>query len=48
MVQMYGIQVPLWCYWLQIIDPYVKVEIAGLPADCSECRTKVVDDNGEW
>ncbi|XP_062518362.1 1-phosphatidylinositol 4,5-bisphosphate phosphodiesterase eta-2-like isoform X2 [Corticium candelabrum] len=30
----------------EIIDPYVKVEIAGLPADCSECRTKVVDDNG--
>uniref|UniRef100_A0A671WEJ7 Phosphoinositide phospholipase C n=1 Tax=Sparus aurata TaxID=8175 RepID=A0A671WEJ7_SPAAU len=30
----------------EIIDPFVKVEIIGLPIDCSEQQTRVVDDNG--
>lgn len=31
----------------QIIDPFVEVEVIGLPADCSKGQTRVVDDNGE-
>lgn len=31
----------------QIIDPFVEVEIIGLPVDCSKEQTRVVDDNGE-
>lgn len=31
----------------QIIDPYVEVEIIGLPGDCCKQQTRVVDDNGE-
>lgn len=31
---------------LQIIDPFVEVEIIGLPMDCSKQQTRVVDDNG--
>lgn len=31
----------------QIIDPFVEVEIIGLPVDCSREQTRVVDDNGE-
>uniref|UniRef100_A0A3Q3IUP8 Phosphoinositide phospholipase C n=1 Tax=Monopterus albus TaxID=43700 RepID=A0A3Q3IUP8_MONAL len=29
-----------------IIDPYVEVEITGLPVDCSKQQTRVVNDNG--
>jgi len=32
---------------LQIIDPFVEVEIIGLPVDCSKEQTRVVDDNGK-
>ena len=32
---------------LQIIDPFVEVEIIGLPVDCSKDQTRVVDDNGK-
>ncbi|XP_056462512.1 1-phosphatidylinositol 4,5-bisphosphate phosphodiesterase eta-2 [Gadus chalcogrammus] len=30
----------------EIIDPFVEVEIVGLPVDCSKEQTRVVDDNG--
>ncbi|XP_050658040.1 1-phosphatidylinositol 4,5-bisphosphate phosphodiesterase eta-2 [Macaca thibetana thibetana] len=30
----------------EIIDPFVEVEIIGLPVDCSREQTRVVDDNG--
>ncbi|XP_051967553.1 1-phosphatidylinositol 4,5-bisphosphate phosphodiesterase eta-2-like [Xyrauchen texanus] len=30
----------------EIIDPYVEVEIIGLPVDCNKQQTRVVDDNG--
>ncbi|KAK2105677.1 hypothetical protein P7K49_015191 [Saguinus oedipus] len=30
----------------QIIDPFVEVEVIGLPVDCSREQTRVVDDNG--
>ncbi|XP_011842635.1 PREDICTED: 1-phosphatidylinositol 4,5-bisphosphate phosphodiesterase eta-2, partial [Mandrillus leucophaeus] len=30
----------------EIIDPFVEVEIIGLPVDCSREQTHVVDDNG--
>uniref|UniRef100_A0AAV2M8A4 Phosphoinositide phospholipase C n=1 Tax=Knipowitschia caucasica TaxID=637954 RepID=A0AAV2M8A4_KNICA len=30
----------------EIIDPYVEVEIIGLPMDCEKKQTRVVDDNG--
>ncbi|NWY59714.1 PLCH1 phosphodiesterase, partial [Chionis minor] len=29
-----------------IIDPFVEVEIIGLPVDCCKDQTRVVDDNG--
>lgn len=32
--------------YLQIIDPFVEVEIIGLPVDCTKQQTRVVDDNG--
>lgn len=32
--------------FLQIIDPYVEVEMIGLPVDCCKEQTRVVDDNG--
>lgn len=32
-------------FW-QIIDPFVEVEIIGLPVDCCKEQTRVVDDNG--
>lgn len=32
---------------IQIIDPFVEVEIIGLPVDCCKEQTRVVDDNGE-
>lgn len=36
------------CYAVcQIIDPFVEVEIIGLPVDCCKEQTRVVDDNGE-
>ena len=28
------------------IDPYVTVEVFGIPADCAEERTKTVQHNG--
>lgn len=31
---------------LQIIDPYVEVELIGIPADSCKHRTKTVMDNG--
>lgn len=31
----------------QIIDPFVEVEVIGLPVDCRKEQTRVVDDNGE-
>ncbi|KAM6980703.1 1-phosphatidylinositol 4,5-bisphosphate phosphodiesterase eta-2 [Aplochiton taeniatus] len=30
----------------EIIDPFVEVEIVGLPVDCAKQQTRVVDDNG--
>ncbi|XP_068598394.1 1-phosphatidylinositol 4,5-bisphosphate phosphodiesterase eta-2 [Brachionichthys hirsutus] len=30
----------------EIIDPFVEVEIIGLPGDCCKQQTRVVDDNG--
>ncbi|XP_055970289.1 1-phosphatidylinositol 4,5-bisphosphate phosphodiesterase eta-1 [Sorex fumeus] len=30
----------------EIIDPFVEVEILGLPVDCCKDQTRVVDDNG--
>lgn len=30
----------------EIIDPFVEVEIIGLPIDCNKRQTRVVDDNG--
>ncbi|XP_028260976.1 1-phosphatidylinositol 4,5-bisphosphate phosphodiesterase eta-2 [Parambassis ranga] len=30
----------------EIIDPFVEVEIIGLPVDCLKQQTRVVDDNG--
>ncbi|XP_061697409.1 1-phosphatidylinositol 4,5-bisphosphate phosphodiesterase eta-2a [Syngnathoides biaculeatus] len=30
----------------EIIDPFVEVEIIGLPVDCTKEQTRVVDDNG--
>uniref|UniRef100_A0A8C5WC21 Phosphoinositide phospholipase C n=1 Tax=Leptobrachium leishanense TaxID=445787 RepID=A0A8C5WC21_9ANUR len=30
----------------EIIDPFVEVELIGLPVDCSKEQTRVVDDNG--
>nr|XP_061802202.1 1-phosphatidylinositol 4,5-bisphosphate phosphodiesterase eta-2-like [Nerophis lumbriciformis] len=30
----------------EIIDPFVEVEIIGLPVDCAKEQTRVVDDNG--
>uniref|UniRef100_A0A8C4YWW9 Phosphoinositide phospholipase C n=1 Tax=Gadus morhua TaxID=8049 RepID=A0A8C4YWW9_GADMO len=30
----------------EIIDPFVEVEVIGLPADCCKEQTRVVDDNG--
>lgn len=39
-----------WCHpshCPQIIDPFVEVEVIGLPVDCSKEQTRVVDDNGE-
>uniref|UniRef100_A0A8C6FNH9 Phosphoinositide phospholipase C n=1 Tax=Moschus moschiferus TaxID=68415 RepID=A0A8C6FNH9_MOSMO len=30
----------------EIIDPFVEVEIIGLPVDCAKDQTRVVDDNG--
>ena len=35
------------CPVYQIIDPFVEVEIIGLPVDCNKEQTRVVDDNGE-
>lgn len=33
--------------FIQIIDPFVEVEIIGLPVDCCKDQTRVVDDNGK-
>lgn len=33
---------------VQIIDPFVEVEIIGLPVDCNKQQTRVVDDNGKY
>jgi len=30
----------------EVIDPYVKVELHGVPGDTKVCQTKVVDNNG--
>lgn len=30
----------------EIIDPFVEVEIIGLPIDCKKQQTRVIDDNG--
>ncbi|KAM9806903.1 inactive phospholipase C-like protein 2 [Syngnathus typhle] len=30
-----------------VVDPYVYVEIHGIPADCAEQRTKTVNQNGD-
>lgn len=35
------------CPVYQIIDPFVEVEVIGLPVDCNKEQTRVVDDNGE-
>ena len=31
----------------QIIDPYVEVEVIGLPVDCAKSQTKTIQDNGK-
>ena len=31
----------------QVIDPYVKVDFHGIPADTASFKTKVVKDNGK-
>ena len=31
----------------QIIDPYVEIEVIGIPADNCKRRTKTVMDNGK-
>lgn len=31
-----------------IIDPYVAVEVFGMPGDDYKCKTNTVYDNGEW
>jgi len=36
------------CFIVQIIDPFVEVEIIGLPTDCNKQQTRVVDDNGKY
>lgn len=42
-----GTQCILYCLLFhQIIDPFVEVEIIGLPVDCCKEQTRVVDDNG--
>uniref|UniRef100_UPI00358FD53F 1-phosphatidylinositol 4,5-bisphosphate phosphodiesterase eta-2-like n=1 Tax=Myxine glutinosa TaxID=7769 RepID=UPI00358FD53F len=30
----------------EIIDPFVEVEVVGVPADCRKQQTRVIDDNG--
>ena len=35
------------CFAFQVIDPYVKVDFHGIPADTANFKTKVVKDNGE-
>lgn len=30
----------------EVIDPYVQVQFAGIPRDCAQFKTKVIDDNG--
>ncbi|XP_033641885.1 uncharacterized protein LOC117302180 [Asterias rubens] len=30
----------------EIIDPYVEVEVIGLPVDCAKAQTKTIQDNG--
>lgn len=37
----------LCLHFCQIIDPFVEVEIIGLPVDCCKEQTRVVDDNGK-
>ena len=32
---------------LQIIDPYVEVEVIGFPVDCAKAQTKTIQDNGK-
>jgi len=32
---------------LQIIDPFVEVEIVGVASDCGKKQTSVIDDNGK-
>ena len=31
----------------QIIDPYVEIEVIGIPADNCKRRTKTIMDNGK-
>lgn len=31
-----------------VTDPYVTIEIFGIPADCAEERTKTVPHNGKY
>ena len=33
---------------LQIIDPYVEIEVIGIPADNCKQRTKTIIDNGKY
>ena len=35
------------CFAFQVIDPYVKVDFHGIPADTASFKTKVVKNNGE-
>lgn len=30
----------------EIIDPYVEIQVVGVPIDCAEFKTKVIKDNG--
>lgn len=29
-----------------ILDPFIKIQIFGVPADTQEVRTKTIEDNG--
>lgn len=45
---MCNMQSEFHCCVVQIIDPFVEVEIIGLPIDCNKQQTRVVDDNGKY
>ena len=32
----------------EIIDPFVKIDIFGVPSDQADYKTKVIENNGEF